>query len=127
LLAAESAGDRPLTSPYLSYSDETSAELAILRTAAEDRRKYGSDAVRHYVISKANDASDLLEVAILLKEVGLLHPASAQLDVDIVPLFETIADLRRCGEALLRSRGEVQEVMLGYSDSNKDGGYLTSI
>ena len=139
LLRTEFVSARPLTSPHLIYSDETTAELATLRAAAEGRRKYGPDAVRHYVISKAADVSDILEVAILLKEVGLLHPRDARLDVDIVPLFETIADLRRCGEVmdqalslpeyrrLLRSRGDVQEVMLGYSDSNKDGGYLTSI
>jgi phosphoenolpyruvate carboxylase len=80
----------------------------------------------------------LLEVAVLLKEVGLARPLEGRLDVDIVPLFETIEDLQSCGNAmddalslpeyrrLLASRGNVQEVMLGYSDSNKDGGYLTS-
>ncbi len=95
--------------------------------------------MRHTIISKTDDVSDILEAAALLKEVGLLQPREARLEVDIVPLFETIADLRRCGEVmerlfalpgyrrLLRSRGDVQEVMLGYSDSNKDGGYLTSI
>ena len=94
---------------------------------------------RNYVISKADSVSDLLEVAVLLKEAGLLRPREGRLDVDIVPLFETIADLRDCGRhhgravrrcrptaACSRSRGNVQEVMLGYSDSNKDGGYLTS-
>jgi phosphoenolpyruvate carboxylase len=81
--------------------------------------------------------SDILEAALLLKEVGLL-PLEGKLDVNIVPLFETIGDLRGCGEVmdrlltipayarLLLSRGGVQEVMLGYSDSNKDGGFLTS-
>ena len=77
-------------------------------------------------------------MALLLKEVGLLQPREGRLDVNIVPLFETIDDLRNCGEVmdtllaipayarLLLSRGGVQEVMLGYSDSNKDGGFLTS-
>ncbi len=81
---------------------------------------------------------DLLETALLLKEVGLLRPRPAALDVNIVPLFETIADLQACHEtmerllslpeyaALVDSRGKLQEVMLGYSDSNKDGGFLTS-
>jgi len=139
LLAAEIAGARPLVSPYAAYSEETASELAIVRAAAESRRRYGPEAVQHYVISKADDVSDILEVAVLLKEVGLLDPRAARLDVDIAPLFETIADLRRCGgvmdrllalpeyRRLLPSRGGVQEVMLGYSDSNKDGGYLTSI
>jgi phosphoenolpyruvate carboxylase len=90
------------------------------------------------VISKTNGVSDLLEVGLLLKEAGLLRPRERELDVNIVPLFETIADLRNCGSimdelltvpeyfCLLESRGRSQEVMLGYSDSNKDGGFLTS-
>ena len=138
LLLMEIKSPRPLTSPHLAYSDETANELAILRTAAEGHRLYGPAAIPHYVISKANSASDILEVAVLLKEVGLLHPRERRLDMDIVPLFETIADLHCCGEVmgrlfalpdyrrLLASRRGVQEVMLGYSDSNKDGGYLTS-
>jgi phosphoenolpyruvate carboxylase len=138
LLLAEIGSPRPLVSAHLSYSDETVAELAILRAASEGHRRYGAASVPHYVISKADGASDILEVAVLLKEVGLLRPREGRLDVDIVPLFETIGDLQRCGEVmetifgqpeyrrLLVSRGNVQEVMLGYSDSNKDGGYLTS-
>ena len=90
------------------------------------------------MISKTTGVSDLLETAVLLKEVGLLRPREGELDLDIVPLFETIEDLRNCGSVmdevlglpeyahLLESRGHVQEVMLGYSDSNKDGGFLTS-
>ena len=138
LLVAEVSSARPLTSPHLSYSDETVAELAVLRAAADGHRRYGGASVPHYIISKADGASDVLEVAVLLKEVGLLRPQERRLDVDIVPLFETIADLRQSGAVmervfqlpeyrqLLASRGHVQEVMLGYSDSNKDGGYLTS-
>jgi len=139
LLYSEMGSPRPLVSPYLAYSETTTGELAILREAAEARRRYGPDAVRHYVISKSDGVSDILEVALLLREVGLLHPREGRLDVDIVPLFETIGDLQRCGPVmdrlfalpeyrrLLASRGNTQEVMLGYSDSNKDGGYLTSI
>ncbi|HJQ58005.1 MAG TPA: phosphoenolpyruvate carboxylase [Vineibacter sp.] len=138
LLAQELGHARPLASQYVAYSDETASELAILRTAADGHRRYGPAALPHYVISKADGVSDILEVAILLKEVGLLVPLTGRLDVDIVPLFETIADLRHAGQVmdeafalpvyrgLLASRGGVQEVMLGYSDSNKDGGYLTS-
>ena len=92
----------------------------------------------HYVISKATGISDILETAILLKEVGLLRPREGALDIDIVPLFETIEDLRNCGPImdkllgiyeyarLVENRGRQHEVMLGYSDSNKDGGFLTS-
>ena len=116
----------------------TSAELDILRTAAAAHQRYGPEAVPHYVISKTSGASDVLETVVLLKEVGLLRPRENELGVDIVPLFETIADLRRCGgimhtlfgmpdyRGVLASRKNVQEVMLGYSDSNKDGGYLAS-
>ena len=138
LLSAELANPRPLASPHQSYGDETTGELAMLRVMADAHRRYGSAAMPNYVISKADSVSDVLEVAVLLKEVGLLRPHEGRLDVDIVPLFETIADLQRCGpimddllglpayRRLLESRGGVQEVMLGYSDSNKDGGYLTS-
>jgi len=138
LLSDEIQSPRPLGSMHLSYSNETRSELAILSAAAESRERYGSDALSRYVISKAEGVSDILEVATLLKDVGLLHPSESRLEIDIVPLFETIHDLRRCGEVmdrlfslpayrrLLQSRANVQEVMLGYSDSNKDGGYVTS-
>jgi phosphoenolpyruvate carboxylase len=138
LLAAELATARPLASPHLAYSYETAGEIAILKVAADAHRRLGAAVVPHYVISKADGVSDILEAAVLLKEVGLLDPRAGRLAVDIVPLFETIGDLRRCGPVmrtlfalpayrrLLASRGDIQEVMLGYSDSNKDGGYLTS-
>jgi phosphoenolpyruvate carboxylase len=138
LLASEIENARPLGSSHLPYSQETQSERAILRAAAEVRARYGADSVARYVISKTDDVSDILETATLLKDVGLLHPEERRLCADIVPLFETIHDLQRCGEImdalfstqayrrLLASRGGVQEVMLGYSDSNKDGGYLTS-
>jgi phosphoenolpyruvate carboxylase len=138
LLLTELSTARPLASAFLSYSAETTGELAILRAAADAHRRYGREAVPHYVISKTTGVFDILETAVLLKEAGLLRPREAALDLDIVPLFETIADLRHCGEVmdqllglpeyirLLDSRGRVQEVMLGYSDSNKDGGFLTS-
>ena len=138
LLAGELANMRPLASTYQAYGDDTATELDMLRVAADAHRRYGSASMPHYVISKADSVSDILEVAVLLKEVGLLQPREGKLAVDIVPLFETIGDLQHCGgimdallglpayRRLLQSRGNVQEVMLGYSDSNKDGGYLTS-
>jgi phosphoenolpyruvate carboxylase len=100
--------------------------------------RYGASCVPNYIISKCEGAADVLEVALLLREAGLFLPAGGELRLDIIPLFETIADLRRASAAMdelmsievyarmLASRGRVQEVMLGYSDSNKDGGYLTS-
>jgi phosphoenolpyruvate carboxylase len=129
---------RLLGSPYLRYSEQTAAELAIMRETAEARRRYGKEAIPTYVISKAESVSDVLEVALLLKEAGLVRPLERELDINIVPLFETIADLRSCPKVMdellaledyrsfLPSRGGLQEVMLGYSDSNKDGGFLTS-
>jgi phosphoenolpyruvate carboxylase len=138
LLLAELATARPLASPFETYSSETTGELAIVRAAADAHRRYGAASVPHYVISKATSVSDVLEVGVLLKESGLLHPREGTLDLDIVPLFETIEDLRNCGEVMdallgtpdymrfLESRGRIHEVMLGYSDSNKDGGFLTS-
>jgi phosphoenolpyruvate carboxylase len=138
LLREELKTARLLSSPFLRYSAETASELTILREAAEAHRRYGKAAVPNYVISKTNGVSDLLEVGLLLKEAGLLRPRERELDVNIVPLFETIADLRNCGSimdellamseylCLLEGRGRAQEVMLGYSDSNKDGGFLTS-
>jgi phosphoenolpyruvate carboxylase len=138
LLLMELATARPLSSPFLSYSAETASEIAILRAAAEAQRRYGRASVPHYVISKATGIFDILETAVLMKEAGLLRPHDGSLDLDIVPLFETIEDLRNCSTVmdellglpeylrLLENRGRVQEVMLGYSDSNKDGGFLTS-
>jgi phosphoenolpyruvate carboxylase len=138
LLREELKTARLLSSPFLRYSAQTASELTILREAADAHRRYGKAAVPNYVISKTNGVSDLLEVGLLLKEAGLLRPRERELDVNIVPLFETIADLRNCGSimdellampeylCLLESRGRAQEVMLGYSDSNKDGGFLTS-
>jgi phosphoenolpyruvate carboxylase len=137
LLERELATPRPLVSPHLVYSEKTRSELEILRTAAELHARYGPKALPHYIISKAASVSDLLEVALLLKEVGLFT-LERGLSMDIVPLFETIADLENA-RAVMRAafdlpayrrwvagRGDVQEVMLGYSDSNKDGGYLTA-
>ncbi|MCX7171883.1 MAG: phosphoenolpyruvate carboxylase [Proteobacteria bacterium] len=138
LLLEELATPRLLTSPYVRYSDETHGELAIFHTARSIHERYGKAAIENVIISKADSVSDLLEVALLLKEAGLLRPQEAKLDVNIVPLFETIEDLARSGatidrllglplyKQLLGSRRGMQEVMLGYSDSNKDGGFLTS-
>jgi len=136
LLTRELAGPRLLTSPHLDYTPRVASELAILRAAADIHARFGAAALPNYVISKCQSASDLLEVAVMLKEVGLLRGTA--LALNIIPLFETIDDLARCGDIMrasfgvpiyremVRGRGDWQEVMLGYSDSNKDGGYLTA-
>ncbi|WP_423678775.1 phosphoenolpyruvate carboxylase [Undibacterium sp. WLHG33] len=138
LLVKEISSARPLASPYLTYSEETQSELAIYRAAATAKQRYGDGAVPNCIISKTDGVSDMLELALLLKEAGLLHPAEGRLDVNIIPLFETIEDLQNSAPVmdrlfaipayarLLGSRQQAQEVMLGYSDSNKDGGFLTS-
>jgi phosphoenolpyruvate carboxylase len=139
LLTKELESPRPLRSPHLEYSALVEKELAILEAAAEGRRRYGERAVPHYVISHCDSVSDLLEVGLLLREAGLLRPgAAAPLALDIIPLFESIGDLERCAKVMaaaldlplyrgwVAGRGNEHEVMLGYSDSNKDGGYLTS-
>lgn len=138
LLRAELAWPRPLVGPATEgrYGETTAKELEILRAAAEIHRRVGRAAIPNYVISKCRSVSDVLAVAVLLKEVGLATPD--RLDVAIVPLFETIDDLDAAGtvvQAMLRDDryrawvdglGGAQEVMLGYSDSNKDGGYLAA-
>lgn len=137
LLSAELGNPRPLLRPFRSYSEEAEKELAILRTAAAAHRRFGPRVIATAIISNTQSVSDLLELSILLKEVGLVS-ADGGSRVNIVPLFETIEDLRNCVgimdrllsipayRALVDSLGGTQEVMLGYSDSNKDGGYLTS-
>ena len=138
LLRRELANARPLTSPYAVYSEETASELAIVREAAAAHARYGRDCIRHYIVSMAQSVSDLLEVHILLKEAGLYVPGETpQAHIMAIPLFETIADLEAAPPimeawlglpevaAIAAARGH-QEVMIGYSDSNKDGGYLTS-
>ena len=139
LLLGELAHARPLRSPYTGYSAETARELAIADKAALLKKNFGEGAVAQYVISKAATPSDLLETGLLMKEAGLFLPGetpSARLR--IVPLFETIEDLRQSAavmgtyfnaplaRAMIAAQGDLQEVMIGYSDSNKDGGYVTS-
>ena len=142
LLTAELLGRRPLVTPFAKYSELTNGELAVFREAAAAHARFGPRSIPHSIISKAESVSDVLEVAVLLKEVGLVRVDAASgaitSAIDIVPLFETIADLDNAHhtlDALLRhdryrqlgaARGDAQEVMIGYSDSNKDGGYLTS-
>src|SRR5258707_2515259 len=139
LLRQELSSERLLASPYASYSPETLSELDIVRAAADAHRRYGFGCITTYIVSKCESVSDLLEVNILLKEAGLYrghgNPRAA---IMAVPLFETIGDLAKSSEvmtawfelpevAAITPAHGFQEVMGGYSDSNKDGGYLTSV
>ncbi len=139
LLRAELGSKRLLRTPFGTYQDETLSELAIIEAAAAAHRLYGPQAITTYIISKADNVSDLLEVNVLLKEAGLYVPGDPPTAaIMAVPLFETIGDLQRAPDIMTRwfalpevaaitaARG-YQEVMVGYSDSNKDGGYLTSV
>lgn len=144
LLRAEIHQARPLVSPWAAYSPETEKELAILRMAASCRKKYGEMAITQTIVSHTETLSDLLEVLVLQQETGLIAPTPAdghagRQGLMVVPLFETIPDLERSPDIMaawldlpeVKARvhhvqDNIQEVMLGYSDSNKDGGYLTS-
>ena len=140
LLAAELATRRPLVGDGAQLSDLARGELGVVRAAAQAVKRYGPAAVPNYVISMCRSVSDMLEAAILLKEAGLLDASGPEpyCPVAISPLFETIEDLQNGAtilhamlelplyRAVVDAQGGRQEVMLGYSDSNKDGGYLAS-
>ncbi|MBK6591613.1 MAG: phosphoenolpyruvate carboxylase [Burkholderiales bacterium] len=146
---------RSLTVHGVTYSDHTRQELAIFSMAKDMRERFGHEAIRHYIISHTETVSDLLEVLLLQKEVGLMRgilnapkppPTESPshdlrnpvCDLIVVPLFETIEDLRNAAPimrefyalpgiaALVQRSGGEQDIMLGYSDSNKDGGIFTS-
>ncbi len=142
LLLAELDQPRLLRSPYIDYSDETVSELAVLKAARLIRADFGGRAIRNYIISHTETVSDLLEVLVLQRETGLLRMSAdgsrMEAQLMVIPLFETIPDLRNAPgimdgwlslplvRSLVDQQGVLQEVMLGYSDSNKDGGFLTS-
>ncbi len=143
ILLAELANPRPLILPYHVYTEETHKELAAFEAARLARSQYGHRAVRTVIISHTETLSDLLEVALLLKEHGLASIGSGagptRTEVCVAPLFETIEDLDAAPGIIARLLGlskqirlypdeenAAQEIMLGYSDSNKDGGFLTS-
>ena len=132
---------RPLRIPGHSYSAHSVSELTIFETAKRIRQQHGADAIRHAIISHTETVSDLLEVLLLQKETGLLQgslSSKAVAELIVVPLFETIEDLQQAPQimrdyfalpgiaALLSRSGGEQDIMLGYSDSNKDGGIFTS-
>jgi len=140
LLAAELATRRPLTKDDAALSELARKELDIVAAAARAVHLFGPQAIPNYIISMCQSVSDMLEAAIILKEAGLLDASGdgPYAPVGIVPLFETIDDLQRGSSileaaldlplyrAVVSARGDSQEVMLGYSDSNKDGGYLAA-
>lgn len=143
LLTSELTTPRPLRGHHVELSPESLSELAMFAEIASAHQRFGPGSVPRAIISMAHDISDVLEVAVLLREVGLVRielgpQVRVESAVAIVPLFETIDDLERAGSLLdamlsvpvlrqlVDQRGGWQEVMVGYSDSNKDGGYLAS-
>jgi len=132
---------RPVTSPYYEYSESTSEVLNVFRTIREAQREFGVECIRSYLISMTQGSSDLLEVLLLAKEMGLYQrgvDGHITCTLQPVPLFETIDDLHAAPHIMKRlyelpafmdsvkAIGGVQEIMLGYSDSNKDGGMVTA-
>ncbi|MBD7970615.1 phosphoenolpyruvate carboxylase [Paenibacillus gallinarum] len=132
---------RPLTSSHFKYSENTHECLEVYRTIYRAQKEYGKNCITSYLISMTRGASDLLEVMVLAKEVGLyrIEPdGTVVCSIQSVPLFETIDDLHAAPQIMKRlfdlpvyrksvlARNDVHEIMLGYSDSNKDGGVVTA-
>jgi phosphoenolpyruvate carboxylase len=138
LLGAELESRRPLIPARLAYSGETNETIETVRTVAALLEQLNPDVIHRYIISMTTGPSDVLAVLLLAREAGLYDPAAGQSRLDIVPLFETRADLQHAPEIVrnllrtpayrhhLKMRGDEQEIMLGYSDSNKDTGYVAA-
>ncbi|CAM3640413.1 MULTISPECIES: phosphoenolpyruvate carboxylase [Saccharibacillus] len=132
---------RPLTTPYQTYSDGTEECLQVYRTVFEAQNEFGRNCIGSYLISMAEASSDILEVMVFAKEVGLFRKHSdgtVVCTLQAVPLFETIGDLQAASGIMKRlfdipiyreavkARNDQQEIMLGYSDSSKDGGVVAA-
>lgn len=142
LIARELENPRPLVSAAASYSPQTTEVLSVFRSVRRMQSELGPEACSVYIISMTAGASDVLAPLLLAKEEGLFVPdrgdAAPRSTLQIVPLFETIEDLRRCADLMralfalpvyarqLRAWNGLQQIMLGYSDSNKDGGFVTA-
>ncbi|BFH65400.1 phosphoenolpyruvate carboxylase [Paenibacillus azoreducens] len=141
LLAKLLSEPRPITSSYHQYSASTKECLDVFRTVYKAQQEYGSQCITSYLISMAEGASDIMEVMVFAKEVGLFRQNSdgtVDCTLQAVPLFETIEDLHAAPQIMQRlfnlpiyrqsiaARNDLQEIMLGYSDSNKDGGAVTA-
>ncbi len=138
LLGVELAGRRPLLGPRAGLDGEAGATLAVFRMVREALDRYGDEAVGSYIVSMTRGADDVLAAAVLAREAGLVDVHAGVARVALVPLLESVEELTRAGEILeqmldepayrrlVAARGDVQEVMLGYSDSNKEAGITTS-
>ncbi len=141
LLSKELANPRPLAARDSITDEHTKGILSVFHSIKRAQSKLSRESVEAYVISMTHGISDMLEVLLLAKEAGLVRVSPSGMlesDLEVVPLFETVDDLEACGalmtelfdtpiyRAYLAGRGNAQEVMLGYSDSSKDGGYLAA-
>jgi phosphoenolpyruvate carboxylase len=130
---------RPLVPRELPFSAKTQETIDTFRMLRELHKEFGEDICKSYVISMSHDVSDMLEVLLLAKEAGIYDPITGNSSVQVVPLFETVEDLQKAPsvmtdlfnlpfyKAVLNTQPvPLQEVMLGYSDSNKDSGFLSS-
>lgn len=137
-LSKELSQQRPLIPHELNFSKETADTVEVFRCMAECQDKYGTEALDTYIVSMTQETSDLLCILLFAKEAGFFAEAHPNRNISVVPLFETIGDLRRSAQILekllsnpvyskyLSRRGKIQEIMIGYSDSGKDGGIVTS-
>ena len=129
---------RPMIPAKLNFSAKTNEIIETFRMVAKVQQEFSVDICNNYVISMNRSVSDILEVLLLAKEAGLYDPATGKGSLSIAPLFETVEDLQSAPpimtelfelplyRAYLESHDHLQEVMLGYSDSNKDSGFLSS-
>ncbi|NIA25185.1 MAG: phosphoenolpyruvate carboxylase [Gammaproteobacteria bacterium] len=137
-LAEELEGRRPMTTTAAAVSEETAATLDVFRTIGRVKERYGTELIESYIISMTRDVDDVLAAAVLAREVGLIDVPGHIAELGFVPLLETTEELQMAGDLfdrllsvkpyreIVRLRGGIQEVMLGYSDSNKAGGITTS-
>ncbi|MEO0852693.1 MAG: phosphoenolpyruvate carboxylase, partial [Cyanobacteria bacterium J06648_11] len=137
-LVGELRNRRPLIPADPDLSDRTLEIIETFRTLRYIQQEFGSQTCNTYIISMSRCASDLLEVLLFAKEAGLYDPVTATGALAVIPLFETVDDLKRAPDVMrslfeltfyrtyLSHQGDLQEVMLGYSDSNKDSGFLSS-
>jgi phosphoenolpyruvate carboxylase len=138
LLADELAGRRPLSGVDTGLTDAARGTFDVFATIREVQEQFGSEAVESYIVSMTKGVDDVLAAVVLAREAGLVDVTGARARIGFVPLLESIAELRMAGDILdqlltlpayrriVHARGDVQEVMLGYSDSNKEAGITTS-